>query len=212
MAMRNLLPFSLLASLFLLSLPVALAQPAAVERMKSLQADAAALPAAIEAGKKAAFFCANCHGDSGTSKLPEVPNLAGQNPEYLLEQMRKFVTGERKDVFMQGLIKVLKDEERVKIALFYANTPVAPGQADAGELKHGKLMYEKLCVRCHGDKAHGDKKIPRLAGQQTSYLDHTIRRYRDKTGERLDPLMAIATATLKNEDIKAISHYLTQLP
>jgi len=210
--MRNILRSGLIASLLILSLPVALAQPAAVARIKTLQADPAALSAAVEAGRKASFFCANCHGDAGSSKLPEVPNLAGQNPEYLLEQMRKFVTGERKDAFMQGLIKVLKDDERANIALFYANTPVQAGRGDAGQQKHGKRMYEKLCVRCHGEKAHGDKLIPRLAGQQTTYLEHTIRRYRDKTGERLDPLMAIATSTLKNEDIKAIAHYLTQLP
>lgn len=210
--MCKLLRHSFIAALVALFLPVAIAQPTAVERMKSVQADTAALPAAVEAGKKAAFFCANCHGDAGSSKLPEVPNLAGQNPEYLLEQMRKFVSGERKDAFMQGLIKVLKDEERVNIALFYANTPVVAGRADAGQVKQGQQMFEKLCVRCHGDKAHGDKMIPRLAGQQVTYLEQSVRRYRDKTGERLDPLMAIATATLKNEDIKAIANYLTQLP
>lgn len=210
--MCKLLRHSFIAALVALFLPVAIAQPTAVERMKSVQADTAALPAAVEAGKKAAFFCANCHGDAGSSKLPEVPNLAGQNPEYLLEQMRKFVSGERKDAFMQGLIKVLKEEERVNIALFYANTPVIAGRADAGQVKQGQQMFEKLCVRCHGDKAHGDKMIPRLAGQQVTYLEQSVRRYRDKTGERLDPLMAIATATLKNEDIKAIANYLTQLP
>lgn len=210
--MCKLLRHSFIAALVALFLPVAIAQPTAVERMKSVQADTAALPAAVEAGKKAAFFCANCHGDAGSSKLPEVPNLAGQNPEYLLEQMRKFVSGERKDAFMQGLIKVLKEEERVNIALFYANTPVVAGRADAGQVKQGQQMFEKLCVRCHGDKAHGDEMIPRLAGQQVTYLEQSVRRYRDKTGERLDPLMAIATATLKNEDIKAIANYLTQLP
>ena len=210
--MCKLLRHSFIAALVALFLPVAIAQPTAVERMKSVQANTAALPAAVEAGKKAAFFCANCHGDAGSSKLPEVPNLAGQNPEYLLEQMRKFVSGERKDAFMQGLIKVLKEEERVNIALFYANTPVVAGRADAGQVKQGQQMFEKLCVRCHGDKAHGDKMIPRLAGQQVTYLEQSVRRYRDKTGERLDPLMAIATATLKNEDIKAIANYLTQLP
>ena len=210
--MCKLLRHSFIAALVALFLPVAIAQPTAVERMKSVQADTAALPAAVEAGKKAAFFCANCHGDAGSSKLPEVPNLAGQNPEYLLEQMRKFVSGERKDAFMQGLIKVLKEEERVNIALFYANTPVVAGRADAGQVKQGQQMFEKLCVRCHGDKAHGDKMIPRLAGQQVTYLEQSVRRYRDKTGERLDPLMVIATATLKNEDIKAIANYLTQLP
>jgi cytochrome c553 len=87
------------------------------ERLKVISADPAAQRSAIEAGKKLTFFCANCHGEAGVSKTPEVPNLAGQNPAYLLEQIRKFGAGERKDQFMQGLIKVLKDEERVQVAM-----------------------------------------------------------------------------------------------
>lgn len=89
-----------------------LAQTPAHERMKVLQADPAALQNAIAAGKKASFFCANCHGENGIAKTSDVPNLAGQHPSYLLEQIRKFGAGERKDPFMQGLIKVLNDEER----------------------------------------------------------------------------------------------------
>ncbi|MDP3440591.1 MAG: c-type cytochrome, partial [Azonexus sp.] len=69
------------------------AQPALQERIKAVQADPAARKAAVEAGKKTAFFCANCHGEDGVSKTPEVPNLAGQNPGYLLEQIRKFAAG-----------------------------------------------------------------------------------------------------------------------
>lgn len=188
------------------------AQPTAPERLKSLQADATAQKAAIEAGRKAAFFCANCHGDDGISKTPEVPNLAGQNPAYLLEQIRKFGAGERKDQFMQGLIKVLKEEERVQIALFYGSGAVKPTKADPAEAARGKDLFTRLCVRCHGEAARGDATIARLAGQQIPYLQTSLTRYRDRTGVRNNQLMSIATSSLKNEDIKAIANYLTQLP
>jgi cytochrome c553 len=182
------------------------------ERLKAVQSDQAALKVAVDAGKKATFFCVNCHGDEGISKAPEIPNLAGQNPAYLLEQIRKFGSGERKDQFMQGLIKVLKDEERVQIALYYASVPVAPTPADAAQVAQGKVLFGKLCARCHGEQARGNELYPRLAAQKLSYLKSSITRYRDNTGVRNNQLMTIATATLKNEDIVAVASYLTQLP
>ena len=191
---------------------LASAQTAAQERLKALQADPVALKAAVDAGRKASFFCANCHGENGISKTSDVPNLAGQNPAFLLEQIRKFGSGERKDAFMQGLIKVLKDDERMQITLFYASAPVLPTRADAGLAAHGKVLFSKLCVRCHGEQARGNEEIPRIAGQKLPYLQSSITRYRDGTGIRNNQLMSIATATLKNDEIVAIANYLTQLP
>jgi hypothetical protein len=83
---------------------------------------------------------------TGISKIPEVPNLAGQNPAYLLEQIRKFGSGERKDPVHAGLIKVLKDEERVQIALFYATKPVKPSKADAWPGAKGKDAVRPGCA------------------------------------------------------------------
>ena len=171
-----------------------LAQTPAQDRLKAVQADPAALKHAIEAGQKASFFCVNCHGDSGISKIPEVPNLAGQNPAYLLEQIRKFGAGERKDQFMQGLIKVLKDEERVQIALYFGSQTVQPSKADPVQVARGKELFTKLCVRCHGEAARGDATIPRLAGQQIPYIVSSVTRYRDNTGVRNNQLMSIATS------------------
>jgi len=202
----------LLAGLLISVSVFAQAAPSAQDRLKAISGDPVALRAAIDAGKKVTFFCANCHGDDGISKLPEVPNLAGQNPAYLLEQIRKFGAGERKDQFMQGLIKVLKEEERVQVAAYYANMTVPPSPADAVQVARGKALFGKLCVRCHGDQARGNEVIARLAGQKLTYLQTTITRYRDKTGIRNNQLMSIATAGLKNEDIVAITNYLTQLP
>jgi cytochrome c553 len=198
----------------LLAATSAFAQPNAApqERLKAISADPAAQRTAIEAGKKLTFFCANCHGDEGVSKMPEVPNLAGQNPAYLLEQIRKFGSGERKDQFMQGLIKVLKDEERVQVALYYASMPPVPSPADAAKVAQGKALFAKLCARCHGEQARGSELYPRLASQKMPYLQTSITRYRDNTGVRNNQLMTIATAPLKNEDISALANYLTQLP
>lgn len=181
------------------------AEGAAGERLKALQGDPAKLKAAAEAGRRIASFCINCHGEGGVSKSPEVPNLAGQNPAYLLDQIRKFGSGERKDPFMQGLIKVLKEDERADLAVYFGSLAVPAGKSDAALAASGKAAFGKLCARCHGEEARGNETIPRLAGQQAEYLKRTIARYRDKTGERIYPLMQIATATLKNEEIAALA-------
>ena len=202
----------LLTAGFLVFCSAASAQTPLLDRLKLIQSDPVALKAAIDAGRKAAFFCANCHGEEGIGKSAEIPNLAGQNPVFLLEQIRKFGSGERKDPFMQGLIKVLKDEDRLQISLFYASTSVQPSRADTALATKGKDLFGKLCVRCHGEQARGNAEIPRIAGQKLSYLQTTVTRYRDGTGIRNNQLMSIATAPLKNEDIVAVANYLTQLP
>lgn len=200
------------AAALIMACGTAVAEQTSQERLKALQSDSAALRGAVDAGKKVTFFCANCHGEEGISKLPDVPNLAAQNPAYLLEQIRKFGSGERKDQFMQGLIKVLKDEERLQAASFYASMPVAPSRGDSSQVGRGKELFEKLCARCHGEQARGNETIPRLAGQKISYLQTSVTRYRDKTGVRNNQLMSIATASLKNDEIVAIANYLTQMP
>ncbi len=182
------------------------------EALKAVLGDPARRASAVDAGRRIASFCANCHGESGVSKLPEVPNLAGQNPAYLAEQIRKFAVGERKDAFMQGLIKVLKDDERIAVAVYFSDQPVKAGQGDASLLTAGRESFRKLCVRCHGEPGHGAETIPRLAGQQVEYLKRSITRYRDKSGERIYPLMQIATAPLKDADIAALANYLVTLP
>lgn len=202
--------FILLAGLLVSS--TVFAQAALQDRLKAIGSDPAALRTAVDSGKNVTFFCANCHGETGISKTPEVPNLAGQNPAYLLEQIRKFGNGERKDAFMQSLIKVLKDEERVQAALFYSHTVVPPSKADPVQVARGKELFTKLCVRCHGPKARGDDLYPRLAGQKLPYLQTSITRYRDGTGIRNSQMMAIATGGLKNDEIVALANYLTQLP
>ena len=87
-----------------------------------------------------------------------------------------------------------------------------PSPASPALVARGKEYFSKLCVRCHGEQARGNETIARLAGQKLPYLQKTITRYRDQTGERNNQLMSIATAGLKNEDIVALANYITQMP
>jgi len=187
-------------------------QTKADRKLAGVMGNAKAVEAAVEAGKKASFFCGNCHGPDGNSTIGEVPNLAGQNPVFLLEQIRKFGDGSRKNEFMEKMIRVLSDEDKVNIALYYAQQPVKlRAVTDTALQARGMELYSKVCVRCHGEQGRGNERIARLAGQQPLYLNLTLTRYRDRTGERIDPLMATNTAFLKDEDIKALVEYVSHM-
>lgn len=187
--------------------------PAAMlhDRLTRLAASPAELPAAIRRGQAAASVCRHCHGPGGNSVLPEVPNLASQNADYLLEQMNKFVQGTRKSSdFMTGMIKALTPDERIDIALFLSRQPVVYAPAARGSAA-GKALFGQLCAKCHGDAATGTHRVPRLAGQQVKYLEDSLTRYRSGAGERLDPMMAAYTRNLKDADIQALAAHLAAL-
>jgi cytochrome c553 len=182
-------------------------------RLTSVMADAKAREAASVAGRRAAFLCVHCHGEDGVSSLDHVPNLAGQNPVYLLNQIDKFGDGRRKDEFMSGLVKVLKPEDRLNMAIFYASQSIkaAPGK-DAHLEQSGGKHFARACVGCHGPQARGTKEIARLAGQQQGYIRNTLKGYRQAVGVRSDPRMTGVARNLSDPEIAALAAYLASLP
>lgn len=180
----------------------------------ALAADPAsvAAPAPPRSGQESAQFCRHCHGEAGISARPDIPNLAGQNAAYLLDQMNKLAAGQRKSEFMQGLIKALKPEERANLALYFSRQKVRPQPArNNSQTEAGGKLYARLCVYCHGANAYGSDNIPRLASQQTVYLQQSLKRYRNGSGERIDPRMQSYTRNLKDNDIDNLAAYLASL-
>lgn len=182
-------------------------------KLSRVQGDIGAHKAAIAAGKRAAFFCANCHGDTGVSALQHVPNLAGQNAFYLLNQIDKFGDGRRKDDFMSGLVKVLKPEDRFNIAVFYASQTVPPTPPkDRKQAMNGGKHFSRACIGCHGPKAYGTREVARLAGQRSGYLTTALNNYRSGSGLRSDSRMTGVAQKLSDAEIAAIVSYLSSLP
>ena len=48
------------------------------------------------AGKAKAATCTACHGANGVAIVSSYPNLAGQNADYMVNQLKAFKSGERK--------------------------------------------------------------------------------------------------------------------
>ncbi|MBU1237074.1 MAG: c-type cytochrome [Gammaproteobacteria bacterium] len=180
------------------------------ERLKAVLSDSGTHQAAIAGGKRASSFCANCHGVDGNSKLSEVPNLAGQNPIYLLNQVNKFYTGERKDPWMEPAIRLLNESERLNIVAYFTAMRVVPARSGSYS-RAGEQLFHRVCARCHGPQALGGERFPRLAGQQHTYLIQSLTRYRDRTGTRMEPEMLAMTAGLSDSDIRALADYLSGL-
>jgi len=182
-------------------------------RLQAAQSDPKLQESLFRTGRKVAAVCANCHGEGGNSPKPDTPNLAGQNPAYLLEQLRQFADGRRRNEFMEGMIKAMSADEKVGMVLFYAAQPVTlkPSTKPALVAK-GKEYYGKTCFRCHGEDGRGGEKFARIAGQQPDYLTTTLKRYRAGQGVRTDPLMAANTKLMSDADIEAVVAYVTSMP
>jgi cytochrome c553 len=181
-------------------------------RFKDVEHDAKLTESTLKTGQKVAAICANCHGEGGNSVKPDIPNLAGQNPAYLIEQLRQFADGRRRYEFMEGMIKAMTSDEKIGIVLFYAGQKVIhkPTSNTALAAK-GKEYYNKICWRCHAEDGHGSDKFARIAGQQPEYLRTTLKRYRTGTGIRMDPLMAASTRLMSDADIDSVIAYVMSL-
>jgi cytochrome c553 len=188
-------------------------QPADIVKYRSIKDDPKRVEAAAKAGAKVASFCANCHGDGGNSSKPDVPNLAGQHPEYLMVVMHQYADGKRQhSEFKQRLLKVLSVDERLNMALFYAAQPVISKPArDAAAAKRGKDLYEKNCVDCHEESGRGTEKYARVAGQQPEYMTVALKAYRDGKRNKLSRQMAVSVEGMTDAELAALSTYIASM-
>jgi cytochrome c553 len=75
----------------------------------------------VKAGREqASQRCAVCHGLDGLAKVAEAPNLAGQNEQYLVEQLGAFKAGVRTNEMMSIVIKDLSPTDIADLAAYYA--------------------------------------------------------------------------------------------
>ena len=84
----------------------------------------AAVAGDVAAGKAKSAVCAACHGANGIATIPGYPNLAGQNEQYIVNQLKLFKSGERKSGqanIMAPMAAPLTDADIANLAAFYAS-------------------------------------------------------------------------------------------
>ncbi|MGH7441244.1 MAG: c-type cytochrome, partial [bacterium] len=184
--------------------------------------DQPAMAGNASAGQAKSATCAACHGADGNSVSPQFPKLAGQNANYIVEQLEDFKSGKRKNAIMSGMAAPLSQQDMLDLAAWFSSQTVQPGEADPSLVKAGEAVYRggdsesgvPACLACHGPDGAGNPpmKIPQLAGQHAEYVVAQLQAY--ASGQRTtDPnkMMETIASRLTPAQMQAVASYVQGL-
>ena len=172
-------------------------------------------------------YCKTCHGASGQGfrGYYPIPRLAGQQTEYLENQLRAFTEHRRTNNIMFNVAHVLTPEmKKALVTSFHDLNPPPLGGAPKDLVVVGKKIYTEgipnsdvpACATCHGEDAKGNGQIPRLAGQLHDYIFNKLTNWDKERGQ--DPaqpdtsaLMQPIAHSLNASQIKAVAAYVSGL-
>src|SRR3984893_6553996 len=139
-------------------------------------------------------YCKTCHGLSGQGfrgAFP-MPRLAGQQTEYLENQLRAFIERRRTNPVMFNVAHVLSPSMVTALAEHFKDLDPKPlGGAPKELVAMGKKIYEEgvpsaevpPCATCHGPDAKGADAFPRLAGQLHDYVYRKLTNWEKERGQ-----------------------------
>lgn len=172
-------------------------------------------------------YCEVCHGVSaqGFHGYYPIPRLAGQQTEYLENQLQAFVERRRTNNIMFNVGHVLNPAMIGALATnFHDLDPKPLGGGPKDLIESGKNIYEQgvqsanvpPCSSCHGPGAKGNGPFPRLAGQLFDYVSNKLTNWDKERGQ--DPakpdtsaIMQPIAHSLTSAQIKAVAAYLSYL-
>jgi cytochrome c553 len=170
-------------------------------------------------------YCLTCHGASGQGfrGYLTMPRLAGQQPQYIENQLNAFRQHRRLNPIMQNVAGSLTPGMIAPLAEYFKNlNPPAYGGGSQDGASLGKRIFEvglpdanvPACSVCHGPGAQGTRYIPRLAGQLHWYVTKTLANFgreRGQGGEDKSAIMAPIARNLTPEQISAVAAYVSSL-
>jgi cytochrome c553 len=172
-------------------------------------------------------YCKTCHGVSGQGfrgAFP-MPRLAGQQPEYLKNQLSAFIERRRTNPVMFNVAHVLTPPMLTGLTTYFKDLNPKPlGGAPKELAATGKQIYEEgvpsaevpPCASCHGPDAKGADAFPRLAGQLHDYIFRKLtnwdkERGQDKANPDTSAIMGPIAHNLTEAQVKAVAAYLSYL-
>ena len=159
-------------------------------------------------GKQFTYNCNKCHGSMGSSEDVSIPNLAGQDVEYLNKMIKAYRDKVREHSTMHQLISEFKDSEIAKIAEYFASEQ--PMQVSFVPPEPIPTLAQK-CDICHNlGGTNPEMLAPKLKGQNRTYLINALSVYRD--GDRGNSAMHRMSSILYfDATIEGIAtHYAAQ--
>ena len=170
-------------------------------------------------------YCKTCHGLSGQGfrgSFP-MPRLAGQQPEYLQNQLQAFIERRRTNPVMFNVAHVLSPPMLAALAEHFKDLNPKPlGGAPKDLVPEGKKIYQEgvgnvpPCASCHGAEAKGADAFPRLAGQLNDYVIRKLTNWDKERGQNKDKpdnsaIMQPIAHDLTEAQVRAVAAYVSQL-
>jgi cytochrome c553 len=172
-------------------------------------------------------YCKDCHGASaqGYPGFYPIPRLAGQQTEYLENQLRAFIEHRRTNNIMFNVAHALSPSMVAALAANFKSLNPAPvGGAPRGLMAEGRKIFEDgipdaniaACAACHGPDATGAGEIPRLAGQLYPYLVKTLVNWGKERGQNTakpdtSAVMSPVAHSLSKSQIEAVAAFVSYL-
>ena len=167
-------------------------------------------------------YCEVCHGVSaqGYPGYYPIPRLAGQQIDYIKNQLRGFAEQKRTNNIMFNIGHILSPAMITALATsFHDLDPKPLGGAPKELMAEGKKIYDEgvpsanvvACASCHGHDAKGNGQFPRLAGQLYPYVSLQLTNWSKERGEALSSVMAPIARGLTDAQIKAVAAYVSYL-
>jgi cytochrome c553 len=167
-------------------------------------------PIDLAAGKAiAAENCSDCHGMDGRGATAEIPNLAAQPTQYLVDAMHAYRDGGRRHAALQDMAANMSEADISNIAGYYSSLPalaqMSEKQTDETSYTEGASVAA-ICENCHGEKGISTTSgTPSLAGQQPTYLMISTQGY--KNGTRSHKNQGDMLTDLEQVDIEKMAMY-----
>ena len=172
-------------------------------------------------------YCMDCHGPSaqGYRGYFPIPRLAGQQPEYLENQLRAFIERRRANSIMFSVAHVLSPSMILALAERFRNMHPRPiGGGPRNLIDAGRKIFEDgvpdanvaACAACHGPGAVGNGQVPRLAGQLYPYLVKELTNWSKERGQNPSQpdtslIMEPVAHSLTRSQVQAVAAYLSSL-
>ena len=168
--------------------------------------------AGLEEGRAKAQVCVACHGVDGVATNPDLPSLAGQPRQFVVQALFMFREGQRKNALMTPFAAHLSNADLNDLALFFSSQKVLPPTRQSSPELIAKALAvseRNNCIACHKPTLVGQQHIPRLAGQNQPYLLAQLKAFKASTRADLDGTMTSAAQGLALDELEPLAEYLS---